>query len=83
VFSGGELEIIPTQNEHVLGFKRTRGTDRAFIFANFSEAPQTITVQVLENRSVRAERLVYGKSNLLDDQKRQIGPLDFLVFISE
>jgi len=83
VFSGGELEIIPTENEHVLGFIRTRGTDRAFIFANFSEAPQTFISQVIENRSVRAERLVYGKSNLLDDQNRQIGPLDFLVFISE
>jgi amylosucrase len=83
VFSGGELEIIPTENEHVLGFIRTRGTDRALIFANFSEAPQTITSQALENQAVRAENPVHGKSNLLANQNRQIGPLDFLVFIAK
>ena len=38
VFAGGELEIIPTENEHVLGFMRIHAGKRAMIFANFSEA---------------------------------------------
>ena len=83
VFSGGELEIIPTENEHVLGFLRIRGTDRALIFANFSEAPQTILSPMLENQPVKAERLVHGTSNLRSDQALQIAPLDFLVFIAK
>jgi amylosucrase len=81
-FSGGELEIIPTENEHVLGFMRTRRADRALIFANFSEAPQTILSPMLENQPIKAERLVHGRSNLRLDQTLQIAPLDFLVFIA-
>ena len=83
VFSGGELEIIPTENEHVLGFLRIRGADRALIFANFSEAPQTILSPMLENQLVKAERLVHGTSNLRSDQALQIAPFDFLFFIAK
>jgi amylosucrase len=35
-FSGGALEVIPTENEHVLGFVRTHGGKRAVVLANFS-----------------------------------------------
>ncbi len=80
VFSGGELEIIPTENEHVLGFMRTRGNDRALIFANFSEESQMIFSPVIENQLIKAESLVHGTS-LPADQNREIAPLDFLVFI--
>jgi amylosucrase len=80
VFSGGELEIIPTENEHVLGFMRTRRTDRALIFANFSEESQMIFSPVIENQLIKAESLVHG-SSLPADQNRQIAPLGFLVFI--
>ena len=83
MFSGGELEIIPTENEHVLGFVRTRGADRALMFANFSEAPQMILLPRLETQPIKAESLIHGTSNLLSDQTLQIAPLDFLIFLAK
>jgi len=83
VFSGGELEIIPTENDHVLGFIRTRGADRAIVFANFSEAPQIIFSPMLENQPIKEEMLVHGTCNLRSNQTLQIAPLDFLVFIAK
>ena len=77
------MEIIPTENEHVLGFVRTRGADRALIFANFSEAPQMILSPGLKTQSLKAESLLDGTSNLLSDQTLQIAPLDFLVFLAK
>ena len=52
-FSGGELEIIPTGSQHVLGYVRSRGEERAFVFANFSEFPQRIAPQVIESLAVK------------------------------
>ena len=37
-FAGSELEILPTENEHVIAFIRTYDGQRAVIFANFSES---------------------------------------------
>jgi hypothetical protein len=64
VFSGAELEIIPTENEHVLGFTRPHGADRALIFANFSEASQMLLSSMLETQPIKAESLIHGTSNL-------------------
>lgn len=41
-FSGGNLEVLETENPHVLGFARFYEGKRAVIFANFSEAEQVI-----------------------------------------
>ena len=81
-FSGGELEIIPTENEHVLGFTRINGTDRTIIFANFSESSQTIPAHVLENHPFQGETPVHGPSTFSSGQALQIAPLEFLVFIA-
>jgi glycosidase len=75
-FSGGELEVIPTENEHILGFMRTHAGKHAVIFANFSEAPQTLPAKVLEQYSIHGKKCLHGKSKGLP----QIEALDFLVF---
>jgi amylosucrase len=83
VFSGGELETIPTGNDHVLGFMRIRGADRALILANFSEVPQTIASPVLGNHFMKEKIPVHGKSHIRSRKNLQIAPLDFLVFIAK
>ncbi len=82
-FSGGVLEIIPTENDHVLGFVRTHGAESALVFANFSETPQTIASRVLENYHLEEETMVPGTGNSLHGQNIQINPLEFLVFITK
>ena len=80
-FSGGDLAVIPTGSDHVLGFVRVCGPGRAAVLANFSETPQTIPAAVLENYSIPEMRRVHGRSTLRPGQELQIDPLDFLVFI--
>jgi amylosucrase len=79
-FSGGVLEVIPTENEHVLGFIRTGEAERALILANFSEVPQTISSNLFEDHPIREKIPVYGTGFFLADQSLEIAPLDFLVF---
>jgi len=79
-FAGGELEIISTENEHVLGFMRTHAGGRAVIFANFSEAPQSIPERVLEQYSIYSKKQLHGKSKILRQGDATIVALDFLVF---
>jgi amylosucrase len=83
VFSGGDLEVIPTGSDHVLGFVRLCGTERAAVLANFSETPQTITPTVLENYSISEMRRVHGHATLHPGQDLQIDSLDFLVFLPQ
>ncbi len=75
-FAGGELEVIPTENEYILGFVRTHAGVRAVIFANFSEVPQSIPVRILEQYSIYGKKCLHGKSEGLP----QIEALDFLMF---
>ena len=79
-FSGGELEIIPTENDHVLGFARTYGGENAIVLANFSEAPQTIASHVIEKHLENGMTHIHGTSTSLSGQNAQIAPLEFLVF---
>ena len=80
VFSGGMLEIIPTENEHVLGFVRTHAGKRAVIFANFSEQPQNLTARIFEQFTVHADKKLHGLSKIISVSEIFIEPLDFLVF---
>jgi amylosucrase len=75
-FAGGELEIIPTENEHILGFMRTHAGRRAVIFANFSEETQTIPTRILDQYSIISKKHLDGKST----SDGVIDALDFLVF---
>lgn len=80
VFAGGELEIIPTDNEHVLGFTRTHGGKRAVIFANFSETPQMISSRVIEQYSITSLKRLHGRNHVSPKNSLQLEPLDFVVF---
>jgi hypothetical protein len=59
---------------------RTCGADRALIFANFSEAPQTVSSHVFEDHPIKEKRPVYGTGSFLADKSLSIAPLGFLVF---
>ena len=80
VFSGGELEIIPTENDHVLGFMRRYMGKRAMIFANFAESAQRIPSRICEQYSLHTKKIVHGISKLTSCDEIAIEPLDFLVF---
>lgn len=80
VFSGGELEIIPTENEHVLGFVRLHGGKRAGIFANFSESPQTIAPRIVEQYSITSLKKLHGRNHVSPKNSLTLEPLDFVVF---
>jgi glycosidase len=79
-FTGGELEIIPTDNEHVLGFMRTYAGKRVVVIANFSEKPQVIYLRIFEQYSVYSKKLLHGLSKVSPQSEITIEPLDFLVF---
>ena len=78
-FSGGELEIIPTENKHVLGFMRIHAGQRAIIFANFSENSQIIPARIFAQYSVQSKKQLHGVSQGLSQGEITIEPLDFLV----
>lgn len=79
-FAGGELEVIQTENEHLLGFVRTHAGKRAVILANFSEASQPIPARILEQYSTHSKKQLHGRSKVLRQGDATIEALDFLVF---
>lgn len=79
-FAGGEVETIPTENEHVLGFMRTHAGSHAVIFANFSEESQIIPVRILEQYSIHGKQHLHGKSKVPCQSDMTLEALDFLVF---
>lgn len=83
-FSAGALEVIPTENVHVLGFVRTHAGRRAAVFANFSEHAQSIPRRVFEQYAVHTEQNLYSTSNSQPPAdtpiKVTLEPLEFLVF---
>lgn len=81
VFSGGELEIVPTQNEHVLGFARSRLGKRAIIFANFSEQKQVVPARILEQNNCFAADKIYGSSEIIHQKELTLVALDFLALL--
>jgi len=72
VFSGSQLQVIQTENEHVLGFTR----HNLVILVNFSEEQQTIPFHVLE--ATELER-IHGISEITKEKDLTLEPLDFLV----
>jgi glycosidase len=79
-FAGGELEIIPTENEHILGFMRTHAGNRAVVFANFSENAQKIHPRIFEQYSVHSKHQLPGISRIFPQSEITIEPLDLLIF---
>ena len=80
VFAGGDLEVIPTDNEHVLGFTRTYGGKRAVVFANFSETAQTIAPRVIEQYSITSLKKLHGHNHVSSKNNLLLEPLDFVAF---
>ena len=80
VFAGGDLEVIQTGNEHVLGFVRKHSGQRAIIFANFSESEQVVPVKVLEQYHCADKLRLRGNSELPPaHESLRLAPLDLLV----
>lgn len=46
-FGGQTMELIATHNHHVLGFVRQHDSHRAVVLANFADAPQTLSGNML------------------------------------
>jgi hypothetical protein len=80
VFSGGELQVIATGNDHVLAFMRTSGKEHAVIFANFSEVVQPVSLNVWGQYSSLGWKRLHGVSQPPAQGDLLIEPLDFLVF---
>ena len=80
VFSGNELEVISTENDHVLGFMRRYMGKRAILFANFAESPQNLPSRVCEQYSIQTKKILHGMSKITSWNEITIEPLDFLVF---
>ena len=79
-FSGGELEIIHTENDHVLGFTRLHNGNRAVVFANFSESTQIVEPRVIEQYTVISLKKLHGHNHVSANNSLIIEPLDFVVF---
>lgn len=80
VFSGGDLEIIRTENDHVLCYIRRYMGKRAIIFANFADRAQSIPSRICEQYSIHTRKILLGSSKMTDCNELTIDPLDFLVF---
>lgn len=80
VFSDGELETIPTGNDHILAFMRTHAGKRAVVFANFSEVPQTVPRRIIEQYSITSLKKLHGRNHVSPKNILVLEPLDFLVF---
>jgi amylosucrase len=63
-FSGIQTAVIPTGNDHVLGYVRAQGPDRTLVFANFSESDQTLPANLL-----RLYGLSYKFIDLIGEKK--------------
>ena len=60
-FAGGELQVIDTENEHVLGFIRSYESKQVLVLANFSESPQVISESLIE-KYIQGKKVLYGSS---------------------
>jgi glycosidase len=79
-FSAGELEIVATGNEHVLGYQRMYEGNCALIIVNFSEQPQRIALHLARDNSVYTLGQIHGASQMTLKGPQIIEPLDFVVF---
>lgn len=70
IFSGGDMEVIDTGNEQVLGFVRLSSNQRVLLFANFSEREQTLPANLL-----RLYGLSYSLVDLFSGETRGVQDL--------
>jgi amylosucrase len=76
-FSGSELKVIASQNEHVLAYLRS---GQVLVLANFSERPQEIASSILEQAGLTGRKLrLHGISEINRMGTLSLAPYDFLV----
>jgi glycosidase len=82
-FSGNNLEVIDTDNDHVLGYIRQNEGQRVLVFANFTEEEQTLPGNLLRLHSLgkKFENLINGESLPLDDLILE--PYRFLCLVAD
>ena len=78
-FYGSTLEIIHTDNDHVLSYIRKHSNQCILIFANFSESSQVISAGALEQYHIYTQKTLYGRSNLPSHGDLILAPLDLLI----
>jgi amylosucrase len=66
----GDLQVITTDNPHVLGYVRSAGEQRVLVFANFSEQAQSVPANLL-----RLYGLTYQFTELVSGQALRFGDL--------
>ena len=82
VFSGGELQVVETDNAHVLGYLHTHNGQRALILANFSEQRQTLSARVLTQINAEGAQPLYGQAARLENGDLQLEALALLIFLA-
>ncbi|MBE7468158.1 MAG: amylosucrase [Anaerolineae bacterium] len=77
--ANGEMEVIPTHNDHVFGYVRRYNGERLLALANFTEQAQTITAN-----EIRLHGLGYAFTDLVSGQAItlaediRLGPYQFM-----
>ncbi|MFN2150504.1 MAG: amylosucrase [Anaerolineales bacterium] len=79
VFSGGDLEVIATENVHVLGYTRLFGGQRAIVFANFSEGRQIVPAHILSQNNCYQKQRIYGNSEIKEGEDLSLSPYELLI----
>jgi len=79
VFSGGDLEITPTENVHVLGYSRLFAGDRAVVFANFSEDRQAVSAYILNQYNCYNKQRIYGISEIKEGEDLSLAPFELFI----
>jgi glycosidase len=79
-FAGGEMDVIPTENLHVLGYARLHNGERLAIFANFSESEQLISPKMIEQNNLVSKSRLFGGSDISPKGELLLKPLEFVVF---
>jgi len=78
--AGGELEVIHTENEHVLGYVRPHADGQVIVFANFSENEQSIPLRVAEQYTLQKKKQLHGACKFSPHEGMNLPPLELAVF---
>lgn len=81
VFSGGDLSVISTENDHLLAFERMHAGQRAVVLANFSEAGQPLPPGFLARHSLTPAHIAFQMGHFDASDMPSLGGLSLIVFI--
>jgi len=79
VFTNGNLEIIETGNEHILGYLRLKENQRVAVFGNFSDAEQIVSAKVLQQYNLVDKKQLHGSNKISSHGDLILRPVDFVV----